>query len=210
MRYSWIFLAMPLGIFTACQRPDDIQTYRATPDAPLPAASAAPMPGMGMGPDMGSLPADHPAIGGDAMAPAASSKEISWTVPGNWQEQPASSMRVGSFLIKGKTAQQADFSVVPLSGNAGGDLANINRWRGQIGLEPISDQDLARQSQTISPAGRKMLFVNFSNSGRRLMAAIYQRGDRSWFFKMTGEDAVVSAAKPAFLQFLQSLQFHDQ
>ncbi len=143
------------------------------------------------------------------MAPAAQSRDIHWKVPAGWQEQPPSSMRVGSFLIKGENGRQADMSVVPLSGMAGGDLANINRWRGQIGLGPISDANLPAQSQTISPAGRSMLFVDFANQEKRLMAAIYKRGDRSWFFKMTGDDGAVQAAKPALMQFLQSLRFHN-
>ncbi len=170
-------------VLAACGREEEIQTYRASkePDPARPLAAGRPAP----------------------------SKTLSWTVPEGWQELPPSSMRAGSFLIKGKTAEQGDISVVPLSGMAGGDLANINRWRGQIGLGPLSDADLARQSQTITPGGRRMRFVNFSNSGRRLMAAIYPRTNQSWFFKMTGEDATVAAAKPAFLKFLNSLTFHD-
>src|ERR1035437_10158912 len=126
-------------------------------------------------------------------------------------------MRIGSFLIKGTHGQTADVSVVPLSGLAGGDLGNINRWRGQINLGPISDADLSAQSETIAPAGRKMLYVDFvsreplinNQHKKRLMAAIYHQGERSWFFKMVGEDATVLSAKPALLQFLKSLQFHD-
>lgn len=139
---------------------------------------------------------------------AEASGEITWVVPKGWQEQAPSSMRVGSFLIKEENGQSADLSVVPLSGTAGGDLANINRWRGQIGLGPISEADVPTQSRTIFPAGRKMLWVDFAHGGRRLMAAIYARGERTWFFKMTGDDAAVRKAKPAMMRFLRSLTFH--
>ena len=193
---------------SGCRRDDQIQTYRVSKEtqASMPMAAGKEQ---SMGEGMGSMPPDHPPVGSD-MAPAATPKEISWKVPEGWQEQAPSSMRVGSFLIKGKTAQQADISVVPLSGMAGGDLANINRWRGQIGLDPISEADLPKQSQTLSPAGRKMLFVDFANGEKRLMAAIYTRSDRTWFFKMAGEDATVASAKPAFLQFLKSLTFNER
>jgi len=155
------------------------------------------------------LPPGHPPIGGDpGMAPAASSKEISWKVPEGWQEQSPSEMRVGSFLRK-NNGKQADISVVPLSGDAGGDLANINRWRGQISLGPVADNDLPQQSQKIAPAGRPMNLVNYANQGKRLVAAIYHRGGRTWFFKMTGDDALVAATKPSFLEFLNSLKFND-
>ena len=117
-------------------------------------------------------------------------------------------MRVGSFLIKGENGEEADMSVVPLSGDAGGDLANINRWRGQIDLAPLSPADLSTQSETITPGGRKMLYVDFAKGPKRLMAAIYHVGERTWFFKMMGEDATVASAKPSFIQFLRSLKFN--
>jgi hypothetical protein len=146
-----------------------------------------------------------------AITPASpSAKPIEWKTPEGWQEQPASSMRVGSFLIKGPDRQQADVSVIPLDGDAGGNLFNINRWRGQISLGPISEADLPSQVQTITPGSRKMDMVDFVNQDKRLIAAIYPRGGRTWFFKMSGPDALVRSAKPAFIRFLASLRFHEK
>jgi hypothetical protein len=175
-------------------------------------ANAGPMMGAG---GAGSAGSDMQEMGA-GMTAAASSKEIEWTVPSGWQEQPPSSMRVGSFLAKGSNGHNADISVVPLSGDAGGDLANINRWRGQINLEPISEAELPQISQSIAPAGRSMLLVDIVSREplvedrypKRLIAATYKRGSRTWFFKMTGEDKTVQETKPAFLQFLKSLRFH--
>ena len=137
---------------------------------------------------------------------------VTWTTPEGWLEQPASSMRVGSFLIKGKDGQTADVSVVPLAGDAGGDLANINRWRGQIQLPPLTDADLAQQSRTITSRGRSMRWVDFVSEQtarplKRITAVIYKKGDQTWFFKMDGDDATVRQAQPAFRAFLNSLQF---
>ncbi len=174
----------------ACQR-QKIETYR-IPKATL----ADTLPSMAMG-----QASPHASPRGE--------KNIAWKVPSGWEEQTPSSMRVGSFLIKGPNGQQADVSVVPLSGDAGGDLANINRWRGQIGLGPIPESDLGKESESIAPAGRKMLLTDFANENKRLVAAIYHQENRSWFFKMTGDEAAVGSAKPAFLQFLESLTFHE-
>jgi hypothetical protein len=227
-----IALFLPLLLFPSCQRHDEIQTYRVSKEVEtsMPMASGrmeTPPPSS----QPAELPPGHPNIGdgmtmpaggdmqamGAGMAPAATPKEISWKAPSGWLEQAPSSMRVGSFLIKGDKGQTADMSVVPLSGLAGGDLANINRWRGQINLGPISEADLTAQSETITLAGRQMLYVNFVSGEplinhqfkKRLMATIYHRGERTWFFKMMGEDATVLSAKPAFQQFLKSLKFHD-
>lgn len=150
------------------------------------------------------------------MEPAASAKEVEWKVPAGWKEIPASSMRVGSFLAKASNGQDADISVIPLSGEAGGDLPNINRWRGQINLTPISEAELPQISQTITVGSRSMLLVDIvsreplvdNRYPKRILAAIYKEGTRSWFFKMIGEDKAVQEAKPAFLEFLRSLRFH--
>src|SRR5262249_3778568 len=104
--------------------------------------------------------------------------------------------------------EQADVSVVPLMGAAGGDLANINRWRGQISLAPINEGDLAKASERVSLAGRPMLLIDFSNEGKRVIAATDHQDERSWFFKMTGDASVVAAEKPKFLKFLESVKFH--
>src|SRR5688500_16517882 len=90
--------------------------------------------------------------GTDAPAVPAQ-REVSWTVPEGWTEQPASGMRLGSFAVPGREGPAADMSVVALSGPAGGDLANINRWRGQIGLAPLSAGELTRHSRRIAPGG---------------------------------------------------------
>jgi hypothetical protein len=225
-------LLLPLLLLTSCQRHDEIQTYRVSKEVESSMPMAAGMAEAPAAPSQApELPPGHPSIGngmsapaggdmqamGAGMTPEASPKEISWKVPSDWREQAPTSIRVGSFLIKGANGQSADMSVIPLSGMAGGDLANINRWRGQINLGPISEADLTAQSETVKYAGRSMLYVDFVSGSpvinnqfkKRLMAAIYHRGERTWFFKMVGEDTTVLSAKPAFQQFLKSLKFND-
>ncbi len=126
-------------------------------------------------------------------------------------------MRLGSFLAKAENGQAVDISVVPLSGLAGGMLANINRWRGQIQLPPIEEQDLATGAKLISVGRLQMNQVDFVSSvllidGRykkRIVAAIYEKSGQTWFFKMNGEDEAVRSMKPAFKKFLESLRFND-
>jgi hypothetical protein len=211
-RVLFLISFFTLSCLISCRRDDSIQTYRVSKEAdatpPMMGAPAAPTPA---GSEMQSM--------GDAagFSAAGSSKEISWTLPEGWSEKPASAMRVGSFLIKGSNGQDADVSVVPLAGDAGGELANINRWRGQLQLEPIAEEQLPEIRHDVAYAGRSMHWVEFSSKEtlidgkykRRLIAAIYKQGDRSWFFKMIGEEATVQEAKPAFVRFLKSLRFQE-
>ena len=139
-------------------------------------------------------------------------------MPAGWTQRPASAMRIASFIFKGSNGLNADISVIPLSGPAGGKLANINRWRSQLQLEPITEEDLLTHSEIIRPAGRKMTWVDFASKTpiieskykSRIVAAIYVRGQRSWFFKMMGEQNAVQEALPAFREFLGTLRFNDR
>jgi hypothetical protein len=148
-----------------------------------------------------------PEIPGAGEEAAAARKNVSWTVPAGWQEQPGSAMRVGSFLIKGANGQTTDVSIVSLGGDAGGDLGNINRWRGQIGLTPLSAEQLSHEMKPQTFGGLKMHWVDFANQGKRITAAIYKRGQQTWFFKMTGDDETTRGAQDAMRQFLASLRF---
>src|SRR6185295_3802172 len=82
----------------------------------------------------------------------ADTTPIHWTVPAGWMERPGGSMRVGSFSIS-KDSRTADVSVIPLSGGAGGELENVNRWRDQVGLGPISQSELASETKTVDVSG---------------------------------------------------------
>src|SRR5215472_10337538 len=84
-----------------------------------------------------------------SMATPSPAAPVHWTTPSGWQEQPASGMRVGSFVIK-KDDQHADVSVIPLGTVAGSDLDNVNRWRGQVGLPPVDPSKLSEGAEPIT------------------------------------------------------------
>lgn len=180
---------------------DEIKTYRVSKEN---------QPDVNMQ-GMMAMPSDAPALGGHHVTAG----DLQWKAPSGWKEQTPSQMRLASFLVQGKNNLDSDVSVVPLSGAAGGDLDNINRWRGQIQLDPITQADLPQYMKIINVGGRRMHFVNFASREplienrfkSRVMAAYYHDGERTWFIKMTGEDENVAAAKASFLQFLGSLRF---
>lgn len=76
--------------------------------------------------------------GAPAAAPA---RPFVWTLPADWEEMPGSSMRQGSFRVKG--IPESDISLTLLPGGGGGMAANVNRWRKQMGLPDLSEADVA-------------------------------------------------------------------
>jgi hypothetical protein len=168
----------------------------ATP--PPMAASAAPaaMPGQ--------MPMTMPA--GLAAPDKSALPQLKYTAPAGWTEKPASSMRVASFGVsaEGKTA---DISVIPLGGMAGGAAANVTRWRGQIGLPPVTDDEAAKLAEKVSVGDQPAELYDLDGGAQRILAVSFRRDDTSWFFKMTGDAALVEAQKPAFVSFLKTVQF---
>jgi hypothetical protein len=139
---------------------------------------------------------------------------VQYTLPPNWRQKPPSPMRLASFNASAPNGKQVDVSVVSLPGVAGGDLANVNRWRDQIKLEPIDESALQQSAEHIKTGGHDFLVVDLASAGpvgeenekQRIIAAILVENDRSWFIKMIGEDAAVASQKDAFGDFLRSLK----
>jgi hypothetical protein len=98
---------------------------------------------------------------------------------------------------------------------AGGDTANVNRWRGQVGLPPLEEAEVQRLAEKVELSGQPadLYDVNGTSPGSgdplRILAVVFHRDETAWFFKVTGEAALVEKQKPAFIAFLKSVQFGD-
>lgn len=124
-------------------------------------------------------------------------------------------MRRASFVAKGADGQTADIAVTVFPGDVGGLVANINRWRGQLGLGPIAPDEISSITSNLDVNGTKATAVDFeggtSPAGathpQRLIVVTIPHAGNSWFFKMTGDAPLVEAQKEAFLQFVNSVKF---
>jgi hypothetical protein len=112
--------------------------------------------------------------------------------------------------LKPPGAGKVDISVVMLPGLVGGELGNVNRWRGQIGLDPVDEAGRARMRQEVVAKAGTISLYDFAAEGadaQRMLAGLLFVGGHSWFFKMVGDKAATEAARPAFLKLLGSLHF---
>ena len=161
-------------------------------------------------PVIGATPGAAPATA-MAAAPApvesAEKPQVKWEVPEGWKTVPPSSMRYASFALAGPVGQAGDISVSTFSGEGGGDLENVNRWRSQVGLEAIGVGELKALVVPVACKDGEILTVDMAGPSARILAAWTRTGGRSWFFKLTGPVAVVEDGKSGFVKFLQSIQF---
>lgn len=165
------------------------------------------------------LPPGHPAVGsGDMntpMMPPSSTSEAKpvWTVPAGWQVEPAGQFVTAEYSIAG-TNGQATVDAAELAGDGGGTLANVNRWRGQIGLDPVDETALAKLTTTVSVNGGQATLVDMTGADAngqptRLIAAIVPVGDQTWFYKLMGDAKTVASQKDAFTKFVQTARYSD-
>ena len=90
-----------------------------------------------------------------------------WTVPPGWQSVPPSQFLLAEFSIPGADGAKAEVNVAEMGGEGGGLLANVNRWRGQLGLGAISDSDLSQHAQSLDVPGGKATLVDFTRRRRQ-------------------------------------------
>lgn len=196
--FSFGAFALALLFAGGCKR-EEIQVYRVPKDTPAQETQAAPQ-----------------ASPHDQQQPAQSHPQ--WTVPAGWEVRtPSSAMQLASFAINGKDGQTAMVSVTPLPTIAGHELELINMWRSQVQLAPISKEDAPKQTEPVSIGNEQGLLYDMVSEkplggGQpllRITVAMLARGETSWFFKLTGADSVAREQKPAFLQFLKSIDFNQ-
>jgi hypothetical protein len=92
-------------------------------------------------------------------------------------------------------------------------VANVRRWRGEVGLPPLTDDEIKASMQSVEIDGAKAMLVEAvpgaaqAQADRGTLAAMFTRGDKIWFFKLSGDRAVVAAQKDKFPAFLKSVKF---
>ena len=113
-------------------------------------------------------------------------------------------MRKGSYAVGG-----AEVAITAFPGDVGGVLANVNRWRGQVGLDPLDEPGLAQATQSLDSNGLHFVVADAgpaSPGGQRILAALLPWRGSTWFFKLSGSDDAVSKEKPAFLSFIKTVK----
>lgn len=156
-----------------------------------------------------------PAGGGAASAEGnASAPTLVYDTPAGWVEKPASMMRDINFTIGEKG--EAECYVARLPGAGGGLLANVNRWRSQMGVGPLSGEEVAALP-TKPLFGQQAHFVTVDGTytpgmgstetfeNYRLLGLILASDAGAVFVKMTGPKDLVMQNEAAFDQFTRSI-----
>jgi hypothetical protein len=195
------FSLFAIGL-AACKRDTEIKVYRVS-KAPL----EEPTPGQ-----PGAMPANAPSpsmpggMGASAATRDAPASKIKWAKPETWTDVPPSAMRYASFSA-GANDSKVDISIVTFPGEGGSDTDNVNRWRQQLGLPPMTPAAVATQVEPLKSDETAFSIVDIAGANARTLAAWTRRDGHVWFFKATGPSDQVGKEKPNFIKFIQSVRF---
>jgi hypothetical protein len=140
-----------------------------------------------------------PKGGGGMGGGAPAEPPFVYELPESWRV--AGQAKMSSLTL---TAGDAQLTVT----SAGGSLeANVNRWRGQVGLGAASDEDIRKAVQARKIGGRDSQTAELVGADRTILVAIVPQDKEQLFIKLTGLNAAVAAQKAAFDRFLQSIKF---
>jgi hypothetical protein len=189
-------IALPAG----CKDEADVRRYR----TPKEAINTAELPEQ-------LMPDREP---GTSVSTAEGPARPTWTAPPDWQEAPGGPMVAAAYVINADD-EQARVTVVPLSGSAGGVVANVQRWARQLGLPPLDEDAVMQRLEPIVIDGREGWLVELTNGdqtdgaddGMSTMAAMVMQDEMSWFFKMTGPRDVVRAQGEPFRWWLTTIRW---
>ena len=134
---------------------------------------------------------------------------LSWDLPSTWVPSKGHSMRLASFDIPFSNGV-GDLSIVSLGGESGGLLANVNRWRKQINLVPITENEiLSLSTKGESKIGPYRVFkmINESNINKAILAAVLPTTGKTFYIKLTASITGVAELELVFQKFCSSIGF---
>jgi len=136
---------------------------------------------------------------------------MAYDLPEGWVDAGASSMRI----VNLRTPGSSQCYVIRLVGEAGGLTANLNRWRGEVGLEPVERAELDALTKVellghpvglLEVSGEYLGMGEQAGSGMTLLGVALIGSESSLFVKMVGSEADVAAERQSFIDFLDSLR----
>ncbi|MFT4538071.1 MAG: hypothetical protein ACI835_000503 [Planctomycetota bacterium] len=136
---------------------------------------------------------------------------VSFDMPDGWSDAGANSMRIVNLT----TPAGSQCYIIRLPGEAGGLAANLNRWQGEVGLDPLSEDEIAalpqvdvlgRSSGLLELTGDYKGMGSLSGPGKKVLGIALIDMESSLFIKMVGDEADVDSERAKFMDFLTSLQ----
>jgi len=154
-----------------------------------------------------------PAMTMDPSIPIASvpTSSLGFDLPEGWTEdatpRPA---RLTTIIADDGDGASCELAVTRFPGDVGGELANVNRWRAQMGLDR-TDSTASEDAQAVSVGEFAGTLYRFASPGddpgrSGMLVALLEQGGSTWFFKMVGPTDALDRHRERFVAFLGSVR----
>src|SRR5262245_12639357 len=153
---------------------------------------------------------------------------LRFSVPKTWTRVPApSDVRAAQYKIPGASGEASDGELILFyfgKGKGGGVQDNLERWYGQFTQKDGKPSKDAAVLTIRTVNGLRVTIVDLAGTyttmmgpmqkaepkpDYRMLGAIVEGDEGPWFFKATGPEATIAAAKPDFDALVQSLEAHQ-
>lgn len=144
--------------------------------------------------------------GSESIRPERPVSAFPWSVPPGWIEvERDQSARIATFVIE-RLEDPMEVAVTRFPGDVGGLLANVNRWRAQIGLPPIGPDELSEVSETFSNPGFEGHTMHFQGEqSHMLVGSIFEpAANRTWFVRVVVPPEIAAMIRAEVFQFIRS------
>jgi len=144
--------------------------------------------------------------------------EIRHETPDGWNKAKNNIFSKLAYRVTGGD-QQAMITVTPMSAS-NDPFANINRWRGQVKLPPLSKEEFQKQVEILQVNGEEAIFIEMIGPEKAtprqtilgVLAGQDIKGDHPtlWFIKLKGSAALAEREKANFKRFTESIRFVEK
>ncbi|MCU0873960.1 MAG: hypothetical protein MUE50_16610 [Pirellulaceae bacterium] len=143
--------------------------------------------------------------------PASEASRLACDTPQGWTPGSTGGMRKLAFEVQ-DGERKVEITAIDLAVSAGGLLPNVNRWRGQIQLSEITQEDLDKAVKPIPVAGVEGQYVELvgpkdADPRQAILGVVALLGERAWFFKLSGDADLALREKERFAEFVKSVRF---
>ncbi len=146
-------------------------------------------------------------------SPADQTSKLTFEAPPEWQpgelvlSRGGISIRRDAAFIVTAGEQQAEITITALPAAAGAVLPNVNRWRAQIGLEPLTEAELREESKAISLGDSTGEYFRCIGPQQAILGVVANHGGQAWFVKLQGDHDLAIQLQGQFEAFVQSIKF---
>ncbi len=136
-------------------------------------------------------------------APDDETADIQYDQPKEWIRVRPPTFTMAAFeVVDGKKRVRITLSIA-----GGSRMANVNRWRGQLGLGPQTEEEINKSLQKFDVGKRTGQLVELKGEEQTMLGLMIENGEQSVFVKLMGDPELAVTERKRFEAFAKSLKF---